>query len=57
LGGAILVAVLAMVTELAFALVERSVRPKGAPRTPSAVEPLDEMSAASVPQLGPGQPL
>jgi osmoprotectant transport system permease protein len=45
LGGAILVALLAMITELIFAMIERSVRPKGAPRAPSAVEPLDEISA------------
>jgi osmoprotectant transport system permease protein len=45
LGGAILVALLAILTELVFTFIEKALRPKGAPRTPSAVEPLDEMTA------------
>jgi len=45
LGGAILVALLAIATELVFTVIERVARPKGAPRAPSAVEPLDEISA------------
>jgi osmoprotectant transport system permease protein len=45
LGGAILVALLAIATEFVFTFIERAARPKGAPRTPSAVEPLDEISA------------
>jgi osmoprotectant transport system permease protein len=45
LGGALLVALLAIATELLFTVIERLVRPKGAPRTPSAVEPLDELTA------------
>ena len=45
LGGALLVALLAIATELVFILIERVTRPKGAPRTPSAVEPLDEITA------------
>ena len=47
LGGAILVALLAIATELLFIVIERVARPKGAPRAPSAVEPLDEMTMAS----------
>ena len=49
MGGAILVALLAIGTEFLFALIERVARPKGAPRTPSAVEPLDEISARATP--------
>lgn len=57
LGGAILVASLAIATELVFTVIERAVRPKGAPRTPSAVEPLDELSARAVSSSGAGQPI
>ena len=56
LGGAILVAVLAIATELGFTFVERAARPRGAPRTPSAVEPLDEITAFEMAAVRPGRP-
>jgi osmoprotectant transport system permease protein len=43
-GGAVLVAILALATELGLGLVARAVRPKGAPRAPSRVEPLEQAS-------------
>lgn len=56
LGGAIMVAVLAIVTELGFAVIERMARPRGAPRTPSAVEPLEEISAFEIASARTGRP-
>ena len=47
-GGAVLVAVLALATEIALGLVARAVRPKGAPRAPSRVDPIEQ--AAQVPR-------
>lgn len=47
LGGAILVALLALATELGMAVVQRTAQPRtGSPRVPSAVEPLEEIAQA-----------
>lgn len=42
IGGAVLVAVLALLTEVALGLVARAVRPKGISRIPSRVEPVEQ---------------
>lgn len=42
IGGAVLVAVLALLTEFGLGLVARAVRPKGVSRIPSRVEPLEQ---------------
>ena len=47
LGGAILVAILALATELGMALVQKGARPRtGSPKVPSVVEPIDEIAQA-----------
>jgi osmoprotectant transport system permease protein len=48
IGGAVLVALLALATEVALGLLARAVSPKGAPRAPSRVEPLEQ--AGQVPR-------
>jgi osmoprotectant transport system permease protein len=42
IGGALLVALLALATEIALGLLARAVSPKGAPRVPSRVEPMEQ---------------
>jgi osmoprotectant transport system permease protein len=51
IGGAFLVAVLAIATEVAFALAERALRPKGGPRR-SKVEPLEHAATVRRPPEG-----
>jgi osmoprotectant transport system permease protein len=51
-GGAFMVAVLAIASEIAFALLERAVRPRGTSR-PSRIQPYDQAAQVPVPGIGP----
>lgn len=52
LGGALLVAVLAIATEIVFAVAERVLRPRGTSR-PSSVDPLQNLASTGAPEGSP----